>query len=184
MSPVVQAFPSLHDAVLFVCVQPLAGLQASSVQALPSPQSGAGPPTQVPPLHASPAVQAFPSLHVAVLLTCVQPVAGLQESFVHVLPSLQLGGAPPTQAPPLHVSDVVHALPSLQGAALFVWVQPVAGLQPSSVHPLPSSYESLGSAVTTSSPFALQTLCLQSPAAIGLTTKPLRTLPPRIDDRK
>jgi hypothetical protein len=45
-SPVVHAFPSLHDAVLFVCTHPVVVLQLSSVQGFPSLQSGGGPPVQ------------------------------------------------------------------------------------------------------------------------------------------
>jgi glyoxylate utilization-related uncharacterized protein len=136
VSLVVQAFPSLQDAVLLLWVQPVAGLQASLVQPLLSLQLGAAPPTQVPLAQVSPAVQALPSLHDAVLLVCVQPVAGLQPSLVQTLPSSQLGADPPAQAPPEQVSLVVQALPSLQGAVLLVWAHPVAGMQVSSVHPL------------------------------------------------
>src|SRR5206468_7220932 len=68
----------------------------------------------------------------------VQPVAGLQVSSVHRSASLQLGGGPPTQAPPPQVSPVVHALPSSQGAELLVFVHPVAGLQKSFVQRFPS----------------------------------------------
>jgi hypothetical protein len=138
-SPVVQALPSSHGAVLLACVQPVAGLQASSVHTLPSSQFGAAPPTQTPPEHVSPEVQALPSLHATVLLVWVQPVDGLQPSSVQGLPSSQLGPAPPTQLPPAQVSPVVHALPSLQAAVLLLCVQPVAGLQASSVHTLLSS---------------------------------------------
>src|SRR5437870_4627515 len=74
---------------LFVCVQPVAGLHASSVQAFPSSQLR-GLPTQAPPLHASPVVQALPSLHGAVLFVWVQPVEGLHPSSVQALPSSQL----------------------------------------------------------------------------------------------
>jgi hypothetical protein len=119
VSVVVQAFPSLHGAVLLVCVQPVAGLQPSVVQTLPSSQLGAAPPTQVPPEHVSLVVQALPSLHGAVLLVCVQPVIGLHASSVQTLPSSQFGAAPPTQTPPAQVSPVVQALPSLHGAVLF-----------------------------------------------------------------
>jgi hypothetical protein len=49
-----------------------------------------------------------------------QPVAGLQLSVVHGLPSLQFGAEPPWQVPPPHTSFVVHAFPSLQGAVLLV----------------------------------------------------------------
>src|SRR5207244_2690981 len=47
-------------------------------------------------------------------------------------------GAPPTHNPPEQVSLVVHALPSLHGNVLFVLTHPTAGLQLSSVQPLPS----------------------------------------------
>src|SRR6266849_2358938 len=139
VSFVVQAFPSSQEAVLLVCVHPLAGSHASSVQTLLSLQLGAGPPTHVPPEHVSLVVQAFPSLQEAVLLVCTQPVAGLQLSSVQTLLSLQLGAGPPTQAPPLQVSLVVQAFPSLQGAVLLVWKHPLVGSQASSVQTLPSS---------------------------------------------
>ena len=130
------ALPSSHGAVLFVCVQPLAGLQASVVQTLLSLQSGGGPPAQLPPAQWSPVVHALPSSQGSLLFTCVQPVAGLQESVVHTLLSLQLGGGPPWQLPPAQVSLVVQALPSSQGAALLVFTQPVAWLQMSVVQTL------------------------------------------------
>src|SRR5262245_14132181 len=138
MSPVVQAFPSLQGAVLLVLTQPVAGLQLSSVQTLPSLQLGAGPGTQLPPLQTSPTVQALPSLQGLVLLLLTQPVAGLQLSLVQTLPSLQLGGGPGTQLPPLHTSPTVQALPSLQVQVFLLLTQPVAGLQLSSVQTLPS----------------------------------------------
>jgi hypothetical protein len=65
-----------------------------------------------PPEHASPDVQVIPSLHGAVLFVCTQPVAGLHESSVQTLPSLQLRTAP-VHAPLVHASFTVHALPSL-----------------------------------------------------------------------
>src|SRR6185436_13327207 len=133
VSFVVQALPSSHGSVLFVWVQPVEGLQPSSVQGLLSLQSGAGPPWQVPPPHVSFVVQALPSSHGSVLFVCVQPVAGLQPSSVQGLLSLQFGAGPPWQVPPPHVSVVVQASPSSHDAVLFVWVQPVEGLQPSSV---------------------------------------------------
>ena len=98
----------------------MAELQESSVHPLASLQSGGAPPTQVPTLHASPVVQAFPSLHAAVLFVWTQPVTGLQESSVQPLASLQSRAGPPAQAPPLQVSDVVQAFPSLHAAVLFV----------------------------------------------------------------
>jgi hypothetical protein len=120
VSTVVHAFPSLQATVLFVCTHPVAALQESSVQGLLSLQPSAGPPTQAPALQTSPVVQPLPSSHAAVLLAWTHPVAGLHESSVHALPSSQPSAGPPTQDPPLHVSIVVHAFPSLQAAVLFV----------------------------------------------------------------
>jgi len=97
---------------LLVCTQPMAGLQESLVQGLPSSQLGAAPPTHTPPLQVSLVVQALPSSHGFVLGTCLQPVAESQESVVQGLLSLQLRGGPPTQLPLLHASLVVQALPS------------------------------------------------------------------------
>jgi hypothetical protein len=68
VSLVVQASPSSHGALLLVWTHPVAGLQLSSVQTFPSLQFGAGPPTQLPPLHVSLVVQALPSSHGALLL--------------------------------------------------------------------------------------------------------------------
>src|SRR4029079_16115901 len=87
----------------------------------------------------SPVVQASPSEQGAVLFACAQPVAGTQESSVQGLLSSQLGGPPGVQAPPPHVSPVVQASPSEQGAVLFACSQPVAGTQESSVQGLLSS---------------------------------------------
>jgi hypothetical protein len=143
-SGVVHAFPSLQDAVLFTWTQPVPGLQESSVQPLLSLQLGAGPPTQAPPAHVSPVVHALPSLQGAVLLVKTHPVVVLQLSFVHTLLSLQTRAGPATHAPPLQVSGVVHALPSLHGAVLLTCTQPVAGLQESSVQPLLSLQLSAG----------------------------------------
>src|SRR2546428_11251442 len=66
------------------------------------------------------------------------PGAVLALLVVQTFPSGQLGAGPPTHVPPLQVSFVVQALPSLHGAVLFVWVQPVAGLQLSVVQTFPS----------------------------------------------
>src|SRR5204862_167524 len=139
VSFVVQASPSLHGAVLFVWTQPVAGLQLSVVHTFPSSQLGAGPPTRAQARRVGFVVQASPSLHGAVLFVWTQPVAGLQLSVVHTFPSSQFVAGPPTHVPPLHVSFVVQASPSLHGAVLFVWTQPVAGLQLSVVHTFPSS---------------------------------------------
>jgi len=133
---VVHAFPSSHGFVLFTWVQPPAGLHASVVQGLPSSQLVGPPGWQVPPEQTSPVVQALPSLQDALLLVNTHPVAGLQESFVQTLLSLQVSGAPPLQVPPPQVSLVVQALPSLQELVLFVKTQPVAVLQLSVVQAL------------------------------------------------
>jgi len=58
---VVQASPSSQDPVLFMCTQPTAGSQESSVHGLSSSQPSAGPPTQVPFEHWSEVVHALPS---------------------------------------------------------------------------------------------------------------------------
>jgi hypothetical protein len=138
VSAVVHALPSSHAAVLFACVQPLAGAHASLVHGLLSLQLGAAPPTHEPPAHVSAVVHALPSLQGEVLFACTQPVAGLHESSVHPLLSLQFVAPPPTHAPPEHVSPVVHASPSLQATVLFVCTQPVTALHESVVHTLPS----------------------------------------------
>jgi hypothetical protein len=138
VSLVVHLFWSSHDAVLLVYTQPAVGLQLSSVHTLPSLQFRCGPPTHAPPAQVSPVVQAFWSLHDAVLLVCTQPLAELQLSSVHTLPSSQFRGAPPTHAPEAHVSCVVHAFWSSQvvPSCLFGLLHtPVPGLQvPGSWH--------------------------------------------------
>jgi hypothetical protein len=132
VSPTVQASPSSHGSALSVCTQPVAGSQLSSVQTFPSSQSGGAPPTQVPSEHVSPVVQASPSSHGSVVSVCTQsPVAGSQLSSVQSLPSLQSGGAPPTQVPPEHVSPTVQASPSSQGVP--------SNVQLSAEHPVTTS---------------------------------------------
>jgi hypothetical protein len=59
MSLVVHALPSLQVAVFGVCVQPVAGVQPSLVQGLPSLQFAVPPGTQLPPLQLSPTVHAL-----------------------------------------------------------------------------------------------------------------------------
>ena len=118
VSGVVQALPSLQEAVLFEWVQPVAGLQLSSVQTFPSSQLGAAPPTHAPAEQVSPVVHALSSLQALVLFVCVQPVVSLQLSVVQGLLSSQLGALPPVQTPAWQVSPVVQALPSLQVFAL------------------------------------------------------------------
>jgi hypothetical protein len=136
VSLVVQALLSSHGSLLFTCVQPLAGLQPSVVHGFLSSQSGGAPPTQAPLLQVSLVVQALPSSHGALLLVLTQPVCSSQLSSVQTLLSLQLGGGPPTQAPPLQASAVVQALPSSHELLLGTNVQPLAGLQLSSVQGL------------------------------------------------
>src|SRR5262245_30034467 len=63
----------------------------SSVQTLPSLQRTPEP-EQLPPEHASPEVQAFPSSHGFALYAWTQPVDGSQESSVHGFSSSQSVG--------------------------------------------------------------------------------------------
>src|SRR5207237_798102 len=140
-SLVVQALSSLQGSVLLPWRQPVVGSQLSSVQTLLSLQLSAGPPAQLPWLQVSLVVQAMPSVQGGVLLVWGQPVDGGQLSSVQRLPSSQLGPGPPMHCPPLQVSLVVQALPSLQATWLAVWTQPLAGSQLSSVQGLPSSHE-------------------------------------------
>ena len=119
-----------------LCWQPVGDTQESVVQPLLSSQLAGGPPTQLPPLQVSLVVQASPSLHGAVLFAYTHPVPGSQLSSVQTLPSLQFGAGPPTHEPPVQVSSVVQALPSSHEELLFTCVQPLAGLQLSSVQPL------------------------------------------------
>jgi hypothetical protein len=135
-SPLVQAFPSSQGAELFVNTQPVAGLQLSLVQTLLSLQTTGVPAWQVPPPQVSPVVHAFPSSQAAALFVWTQPVAGLHESSVHGLLSLQVTAAPAWQVPLPQVSPAVQAFPSSQAAVLFAWTHPVAGLHVSSVHGL------------------------------------------------
>ncbi len=142
-SPVVHLLSSSHDDVLLECPQvPVVVLQTSSVQTLSSLQLTGDPPTQALPLHVSTSVQALPSSHAPVRLTCWHPVVESQLSFVHCRPSSQSSGTLPAQVPPPQTSDVVQALPSLHAAVLLVCAQPVDALQLSSVHTCPSSQAS------------------------------------------
>src|SRR5215510_270716 len=76
----------------------------------------------------------LPSSHGALLFRCSQaPVEVLQLSSVQRSKSLQSFCGPEVQPPLAQVSPSVQGLPSSHGAVLLVWVQPVAGLQPSSV---------------------------------------------------
>jgi hypothetical protein len=135
-SPVVQAFPSEHDAVLFVKTHPVVELQVSVVQTLLSLQVTGVPARHVPLRQASPVVHALPSEQLPVLLVNTQPVAGLQLSVVQGLLSSQTTGVPGWHVPPLHMSPVVQAFPSEQETVLLVNTHPVAVLQVSVVHGL------------------------------------------------
>src|SRR5438132_7093496 len=110
---------------------PTSFVQFGSVQA-------PGVPTQTPSWHVS-VVQASPSLHGAVLLVWRQPPAPSQVSSVQGLLSSQFWVVVAVHVPPWHVSPIVQGLASSQGAALFTWMQPLTGSQPSSVQGLPSS---------------------------------------------
>jgi hypothetical protein len=146
-SPVVHAFPSLHAALLFVKVHPVALSQASSVQTFPSSQTVGLPGWQVPPEQASDAVHASPSLHGAPSVTGVvwHPTAGSHESTEHGLPSSHVGGMLPEQTPEAHASTVVqafrssHGVPSPTGELM----HPVSESQESAVQAFPSSHAML-----------------------------------------
>src|SRR5436309_3477918 len=95
---------------------PADGSHESSVQDFPSSQSTGVLPPQIPSVHVSPVVQAFPSSHEPVMGACAHPpVTGSQVSSVQGLPSSQAGV--PRQIPSRfpHMSPVVHMLLSLQG---------------------------------------------------------------------
>ena len=136
-SPAVQPLPSSQLAVLLVKTQPDVLLQLSLVHALPSSHTVADVPLQPPPAHASPVVQASPSVHGRLLLAWAQPVVGEQLSLVHKLPSSQLA-ADPAQTLLAHVSPWVQALPSSHDTLLAALTQPVETLHESLVHGLPS----------------------------------------------
>jgi hypothetical protein len=87
-------------------------------------------------------LHALPSGHGVPFSTAVaaHPVAGLQLSVVHTLPSLQTSGVPAAHTPAWQVSAPLQTLASAHAVPLAtgVVVHPVAGLQPSVVHTLPS----------------------------------------------
>ena len=138
-SPVVHALPSSQAFALFMKTQPVAGLQPSVVQALLSLHTRDAPGWQVPPEQLSPTVQASPSEQAFALFVETHPVADSHVSVVQGLLSLQTAAGPARHAPNAHTSPIVHALPSSQASVLFAKTQPVAGLQLSVVHLLPSS---------------------------------------------
>jgi len=95
VSPVVQASPSSHGAVLAACTQPLVVLQLSSVQGLLSLQSTAAPMHAALPSQVSDFVQAFLSSHPIAGVTLFlqahrpEPVWNTHTSEVQALLSLQ-----------------------------------------------------------------------------------------------
>lgn len=111
-SPVVHAFLSSQARVLLVCVQPVAGLQASVVQGFPSSHGRMPGPAQLPPEHMSPVVQRSPSLHGLLFEALKHPVSGLHESDVQTLESSQANSPVPPQRPVSQMSPVVHGFPS------------------------------------------------------------------------
>src|SRR5207244_1018879 len=128
-----------HSPPERIWTYPLAPVSAGSRPYCPATKPHVVPGTHRPPLQTSPPVQLFPSEQGAALLVWTQPVAELQVSSVHTFPSSQLSAGPPTQPPLLQVSLVVQPFPSVHGAVLVLWTQPVLGLQVSSVQTLPSS---------------------------------------------
>jgi hypothetical protein len=99
-----------------VLVQPVAGLQASMVQAFPSLHVGGAPGVQMLPWHVSVPLHALVSPQVAPFGrgALVQPKIASQLSVVQALPSLQASGVPEAQTPPWQASTPLHTLPSLQ----------------------------------------------------------------------
>ena len=134
----VHALPSSQAPAVDLCWHPALASQLSAVHGLLSSHVTLCPGAQPPPRQWSPVVHALPSLQVALLARCVQPMADKHASSLHGLPSSQPSAAPPTQPPSTHVSPMVHALPSLQGAAFAVYLQPRAASQLSIVQGLPS----------------------------------------------
>jgi hypothetical protein len=83
-------------------------------------QAFAAPPVQMPTRHASPAVQAFPSLQVLPSVLTgfehIPVVASQVPALWHWSLALQSFAVPPVQAPARHASPVVQAFASLQTA--------------------------------------------------------------------
>jgi hypothetical protein len=122
VSAPLQASPSEHDVpfATAACVQPVAGLQPSVVQALPSSQFGGVPTWHVPAWHVSAPLQASPSEHDVPFATVgFWQTPALQTSLVQGLLSLQ-------SAATLHDWQ----------PAIGVWLQPVTGLHASVVQAL------------------------------------------------
>jgi hypothetical protein len=124
VSTPLQALPSEHSVPMarLVNTQPLAELQLSAVQALPSLHTRGVPAWQLPlaaqislPLQASPSEQERPATPV-----WTHPVAATQLSSVQTLLSLQTTGVAPAHTPPPQTSPLVQAFPSSHATVLFV----------------------------------------------------------------
>jgi hypothetical protein len=98
-----------------VLEHPKVGLQLSVVHTLPSLQVRGVPVVHTPAWQVSAPLQTLPSAQAVPFKTGVleQPVAGLQLSVVHTLPSLQLSGVPEVHVPLWQVSTPSQASPSL-----------------------------------------------------------------------
>jgi hypothetical protein len=131
---------------------PVAGVHAPAVWHWSGGGHTTGLPVQMPPWHASPVVQALPSLHAlpSALLGFEQPVAGLHVPATwHWSIAAQVTAAPPVQTPAWHVSPAVQALPSLQAVPLALAAYahtPVPGLQ------TPATWHWSGAAHATAAP--------------------------------
>ena len=136
----VQALPSAQGPPSRLAwAQPLAGLQVSVVQGLPSSQPKVPVTAHVPLAQPSPVVQRLPSVQVTTFGKCVQPLESLQPSSVHKLPSSQLGTLP-RQVWWVHKSETLHFCPSSQGIpSASACLQPPTVAQLSLLHTLPSS---------------------------------------------
>jgi len=179
--------PSVHDVPLVtaVAVHPVAGLQPSVVQGLPSLQTSGVPALHVPLRQVSSPLHTVPSAHDEPFATGVftQPVAGAQLSAVQTLLSLQLSAVPAVQVPVWQVSAPLQALPSGHAVPLAtaVWVQPVVALQPSVVQALLSLQLSAVPAVHTplrqvSSPLQTVLSAQDEPFDTAVLTQPVAGL--------
>ena len=147
VSEPLQRLLSAHEAPFAraTCFTPSTGSQESAVQGLPSSTDWGVLGVHAPlALHCSTPLQAFESAQLLPAGTgvCVTPLAGVQASVVHGLPSSTSRGEPALQKPiavhvscPLQRSLSSQAVPGLTG----VCETPPEGSQVSAVHGLPSS---------------------------------------------
>ena len=141
-SLIVHALPSLQGPLLLTWLHPLmVSTQSSTVHGFPSLQSAISRPMHTPFSHASPTVHALPSLQVTLMARWTHPKPLSQLSLVQAFLSSQPVLSPPEQAPPLHTSPLVQALPSSQKSVVNVWTQPSTPSQASLLHKFPSSQE-------------------------------------------